>query len=182
MSEKVIVKFSKLDVARRQLETAIRLYFSMGDPVSIHTLVSAAYQVLRDLNRLHGGDPMIKDVMPNWVQLEDRPAAIRKLNEAENFFKHADRDHAEVLEFRQEPTELLLFDACQKYRQLTNEVLPVLAVYEAWWHLGPGAGFKLNQEYEKLRQQLRRNHPNAQRQSFFVKVFPMISMMDPPST
>jgi hypothetical protein len=30
-------KVSKLDAAKRQLETAIRLYFSDGDPVSIHT-------------------------------------------------------------------------------------------------------------------------------------------------
>jgi hypothetical protein len=40
-------KVSKLDAAKRQLETVIRLYFSNGDPVSIHTLTAAAYNVLR---------------------------------------------------------------------------------------------------------------------------------------
>jgi hypothetical protein len=126
MTDKVVVKLSKLDVARRQLETAIRLYFSMGDPVSIHTLTSAAYQVLRDLNKAHAWAPMLKDALPELVRQEDRDAVTKKLNEAVNFFKHADRDRAEVLEFKQEQTELFLFDACQKYRLLTSEAVPVL--------------------------------------------------------
>ena len=40
------VTLSKLDVARRQLETAIRLYFYDGDFVSTHTLAAAACKVL----------------------------------------------------------------------------------------------------------------------------------------
>jgi len=46
---------SKLDAAKRQLETVIRLYFVHGDPVSIHTLTSAAYNVIRDVNKKRGG-------------------------------------------------------------------------------------------------------------------------------
>ena len=180
MAENIITKFSKLDVARRQLETAVRLYFSLGDPVSIHTLVAAAYQVLRDLNRKHDGTPMLKDQMLDlWVQPSGREMARRKLNEAENFFKHADRDHAEVLEFRQGATELFLFDACQKYRQLSGEILPILAVYETWWYIGPGAEFKLGPDHEKHRAEIRRQYPNATRQSFFATVLPVISTLDP---
>jgi hypothetical protein len=37
---------TKLDAARRQLETAIKLYFDEGDPGSIQTLCSAAYNGL----------------------------------------------------------------------------------------------------------------------------------------
>jgi hypothetical protein len=32
------VRVTKLDAAKKQLETAIMLYFHDGDPVSIHTL------------------------------------------------------------------------------------------------------------------------------------------------
>ena len=46
------VTLSKLDVARRQLETAIRLYFYDGDFVSTHTLAAAACKVLNDLTTL----------------------------------------------------------------------------------------------------------------------------------
>lgn len=178
MDEKIFAKFSKLDVARRQLETAVRPYFAMGDPVSIHTLVAAAYRVLRDLNEVHDGEPMLKDILPDWVPAANKKDARRKLNEAENFFKHADRDHAEVLEFRQEQTELLLFDACNKYRQLSGEILPVLAVYQCWWYIGPGAQFVLTPELERRRAEIRRSYPNARRQSFFAQVLPMISATD----
>jgi hypothetical protein len=45
------IKISKLDAARRQLDTAIRLYFMEGDPVSVHTLAAAAFEILKDLVR-----------------------------------------------------------------------------------------------------------------------------------
>ena len=44
-----IVKLSKEDVARRQLDQAIKLMFEGGDVVSVHTLASAASQVFADL-------------------------------------------------------------------------------------------------------------------------------------
>ena len=49
------LRLTKLDAARRQLETAVRLYFHEGDPVSTHTLAAAAYNVLRALNKRQGG-------------------------------------------------------------------------------------------------------------------------------
>lgn len=95
-----ILKISKLDAAKRQLEIAIRLYFSYGDPVSIHTLASASYNIIRDIT-LHRGETMfIKDDVLDFVKDEYREELRRKFNEAENFFKHADRDHDAVLDFR----------------------------------------------------------------------------------
>ena len=46
---------SKLEAGKRQLETAITLYFNYGDPVSIHSLSAAAYVIFRDLNKRRGG-------------------------------------------------------------------------------------------------------------------------------
>jgi hypothetical protein len=40
---KIVV--TKLDAARRQLRTAIHLWFNDGDPVSIHALAFAAYEL-----------------------------------------------------------------------------------------------------------------------------------------
>jgi hypothetical protein len=34
-----------LEAARRQITTAIRIYFANGDPVSTHTLAAAAFQI-----------------------------------------------------------------------------------------------------------------------------------------
>ena len=58
--EKAILPVSKFDAARRQLETAIRLYFFQGDPISIHTLASAAAQILHDLSRHRGGGELLQ--------------------------------------------------------------------------------------------------------------------------
>ncbi len=48
------LEISKLDAAKRQLDTAIRLYFCDGDPVSIHTLAAASYNILRDVTEQIG--------------------------------------------------------------------------------------------------------------------------------
>src|SRR5882762_2358461 len=53
-----LLVLEKLDVVKRQLETAIMLFFADGDPVSIHTLACAAHGVVRDLNRFMGGSKM----------------------------------------------------------------------------------------------------------------------------
>jgi hypothetical protein len=88
------IKVSKLDAAKRQLETAIRLYFFDGDPVSIHTLTAAAYNVLRDITKRKGAEPVIfKGQVFDYVKPEHHEMFRAKISEAENFFKHADRDH-----------------------------------------------------------------------------------------
>jgi hypothetical protein len=48
-------------VARRQLRTAIRLWFDDGDPVSIHTLAAAAYEILHTLARRKGAEDLLFD-------------------------------------------------------------------------------------------------------------------------
>lgn len=178
MASKAKIKVAKLDAARRQLETAVRLYFSEADPVSIHTLTSAAYQVLSDVNRARGGAPMLKEQIPTWVRPDATAEAKRRLNDAANFFKHADRDHDEVLEFSRGPTELLLYDAVRKYRELTGETVPVLGVYDVWFWLGPGAEFIVDAERERILERLRKLFPNSTRRSFFAAALPLVSSVD----
>jgi hypothetical protein len=45
----VKLRVNKLDAARRQIDTAICMLFAEDDPVAVHTLVCAGWQVLRDL-------------------------------------------------------------------------------------------------------------------------------------
>jgi hypothetical protein len=166
----------KLDAARRQLDTAIRLYFVYGDPVSIHALASAAYQLLDDLIAVRGGPTGFKDLFLKIVRPDRIDEARKKLNEAQNFFKHADRDHDGVLDFRPEATELILLDACERYFALTGESLPSLRVFRAWFMVG-GAGVNLvmPEEQEKSRKAARRAFPNPQRDAFFREVLPMVA-------
>ena len=123
---------TKLDVAKRQLETAILLYFNNSDPVSIHTLAAAAYNILRTLNKNVGGDIMLKDC-GQFLNAEQQKEFHRWVNEAENFFKHADRDADKSYKFKPESTEAMLVEAARKYIQLTEEYPPYIHIFVIWF-------------------------------------------------
>jgi hypothetical protein len=130
MDEKLLV--TKLDAGKRQLETAVILYFNYGEPVSIHTLAAAAYAVLRDLNQKRGGELMLKDM---W-QLLEAPLAKefkRYINQPDNFFKHADNDPDGTQELDPRWSQALLFEAARKYSELTGEMPPILSLFLIWF-------------------------------------------------
>jgi len=128
------IRISKLDAAKRQLETVIRLYFFDGDPVSIHTLTSAAYNVIRDVNQKRGGNPMlVKEKTADFVKPEYRKEFRESLNKAENFFKHADKDHDQTLDFNLDQSEMLILDAIFTYSNLTGETPPLFKIFQTWF-------------------------------------------------
>jgi hypothetical protein len=130
----VKLKISKLDAARRQIETAIVLYFHEADPVSIHTLSAAAHGILLGLSRA-SPEPtakMIYDALLERVKPEFHRTFNAVFRESQNFFKHADRDHDAVLErFTHFQTEVILLDACAAYRRLSGESVPLLNLFWA---------------------------------------------------
>ena len=125
------IKISKLDAAKRQLETAIRLYFNEADPVSIHTLVGAAHGILSDLNKKRGGKPMI--VSDYSIKEEYKKEIRKKLKEAINHFKHADQAPNAVIDFNPEINDDYIYDACAKYGELTGENVPYFMIFFGWF-------------------------------------------------
>jgi len=125
------MQLSKLEAARRQLETAIKLYFGYGDEVSIHTLAAAAYSLIRDINEHRGGEPMLKDL---HFFLSDRLAhEFRKyINRPENFLKHADKDVDGMRELEPRWTEALLWEASRKYCEMTGEQNKLMLTFVFW--------------------------------------------------
>lgn len=121
------LKLNKLECARRQLETAINLFFQDGDAVSIHTLTCAAYNVIRDVNNGRKGNPMF--AKQRYVQMGGK-LSLSDLNEPENFFKHADRDSDAEMTFHPKFAEWLLVDACEKYTELTAESILEFRVFK----------------------------------------------------
>jgi hypothetical protein len=91
------ITVTKLDAAQRQLRTAIRLWFGDGDPVSIHTLLSAAHEIIHRLYRNKGLRNLIFD--SDLIADEFRGDWARKFKEAPNFFKHASQDSDDTLIF-----------------------------------------------------------------------------------
>lgn len=125
------ITVTKLDVTRRQLESAVRLYFNDADSVSIHTLACAAHEVLAALNERKGNPPAI--VGDNLVKDEYKKEFREMIAKAKNFFKHADRDPEGVLEFNPSVNEVFLFDACEMYQRLTGEKLAPFIAYRGWF-------------------------------------------------
>lgn len=125
------IHISKLDAAKRQLDSAIALFFHSGDVISIHTLASASYDLLKALCDKNGiNNYMVKN--ESFVR-EDKKMEFRQaINKAQNFFKHADRDHNSILEFSPEFSEYFLWDATHMYSQLTSEHPPLFMLYRLW--------------------------------------------------
>jgi len=89
---------TKLDAAKSQLATAIRLYFEDCDPVSVHTLVMAASEIINRLCESKGITPM-RSTLLTMIIPGHRKEISDHLNKARNFFKHAEASRPdEILE------------------------------------------------------------------------------------
>ena len=127
------IKVSKLDVVRTQVETAIRLYFACGDPVSIHTLGAASFQILVDLDNHGPQTGTLLDAVKRQVKPEYVKEVLKMFAEPENFFKHADRDPEVLLEFPLSEPEFYLWECVAKYQELAGNDTPLMQVYRTWF-------------------------------------------------
>jgi hypothetical protein len=101
---KIIV--TKLDAARRQLNSAVRLWFADGDPVAIHTLAYAAHEIIHAIFRSRGFKGLMFD-SPR-VRKDKRGMWSKTIRKAPNWFKHARDDLHGSFEFETGLNELLL--------------------------------------------------------------------------
>jgi hypothetical protein len=127
-----MIRISKLDAALRQLRTAISLWFNEEDPVSVHTLAYAAYEIIhtiskkRDPNReaLLFDSPFVKD--------EKRSEANKAIKSHANFFKHGDRDGEAVVEFNPELSQWFILYGIRG-RELCGEQIALREQVFLWW-------------------------------------------------
>jgi len=126
---------TKLEVARKQLIVAIRLFFCESDPISIETLAGAANGVLRGLAAAKGIQSPIHDT--DLIKPEYKKEWISKLHESQNFFKHADRDSDASLDFNPEWIKFVILEACILIRQISQDanspLLKECILFEIWF-------------------------------------------------
>lgn len=126
--EKMIEKISKIDAARRQLDTAIDLYFDDIDALSCFTLAYASLKVLFDLYPHHKGDDFATQI--------DRvigEAGWKHISGVGNFLKHADRDPEGMLErFDPENGMAIIGLATLIYRRITGEFSLKMMAFDCW--------------------------------------------------
>jgi hypothetical protein len=176
---KKIITVSKFDAARRQLETAIRLYFVNGDPVSIHTLTAASYNILKDLNKKRRRPPLImKELVLDMVREEHRKEVRDLINAAENFFKHADHDHESSLDFSPFLSETLIQEACSVYRELSGEYPPLFMLFQGWFMAKNPHLFLLPDEHKKIIGALQPDVLRLGKERYFNKLLPVVMKLD----
>ncbi len=166
MSNKLSV--SKIDAARGQLHTAIKLYFMSEDPIAIHTLVCAAHEILETLHIkrgeiptfLHRDSPLIKD------EPDLRCEYHHLITDDRNFFKHAYRDPERILEFDIHKSEMYLLDACNLLQCLEKKRDPLCQHYLVWLQINLPKVFVLTQEKLSLLQEMRENPCFSDRKNY----------------
>lgn len=120
----------KLEAARNQLRTAIQLWFADGDPISIHTLTCAAYQIIHDIHANRGGQDLIFDSI--FVKNNRRAEWIHAVKEHMNFFKHAEKDPNNTIEFNPSLTEPFLMLSLLNLESIGEQLTHEESVFIVW--------------------------------------------------
>jgi hypothetical protein len=124
---------TKLDAARRQLETAVLLLFAEGDAISTHTLACAAFGILKDV-ATHRGEMKVLAAAEELAEAGRKGEFWKGFNRAGNFFKHADRDPDAVLSgMPEEENEALISIAVSIYEGLGCIKSIELQAFSFWW-------------------------------------------------
>lgn len=137
---------TKRAAATAQLETAIKLYFENLDLISAYTLCVAADGILEGIYRnkraeilKHHRDKIEnpEDFRFSWaeeceirIKPQHRREAFQHLNKSQNFFKHADKDHDDILEFADvELTGARIFSAITNFHLVFQDITPAMSVF-----------------------------------------------------
>ncbi len=112
-----LVKLSKIEAAKRQIESAIWLWFVDDDMVSAHTLASAAHRTIRELAALWGAStwPSTSTYLPNQNP-GHRPV---RTDDAVTYFNEVKEDESYAVS--EQWVELCLFDAVMAYSNLAED-------------------------------------------------------------
>jgi hypothetical protein len=128
MEERFKKPISKMDAAARQLETAIDLYFSNGDSLSVHTLAHAAFRILFDLYPHLQSDDFSKQI-DAMIQTE----GWKPFSRTANFLKHADRDPHETLPSHHPQEAMSIVGlATLLYRRISGDFTLKMKAFDYW--------------------------------------------------
>jgi hypothetical protein len=100
------MRLTKIDVAEAQIRTAVRLFFENGHPVPIYTLANAAREIVATIGAQIDVETVQQELAVNrGTSVKEM---LRPLGAAANFFKHADRDADQTLDFDEGDAEVVL--------------------------------------------------------------------------
>ena len=126
------VTCTKHDAAVRQLDVAVGLLFTDGDPLAVRTLAGAAYGILADLaeSQKHGSSWRTKIIEDSGLSKKD---ALRVLNAAQNYLKHADWNTGSTLSFDEEENDHLIFVASIECGGIGHPLSFSMQAFQIWY-------------------------------------------------
>lgn len=158
------MKLSKFDAAERQLIQAVNLFLEEGDEISVHTLIEAANQILRDIGEDHGVTSFVRS-HPK-ISDERKRDFYKALSKSKNFFKHADKDKEEVLDFDPATNHLSLLEGAALHTQIKKGVIPEVLVFELWFFSEYPDFFEFDKCFNEKVRSLNLEHKNLNLISF----------------
>lgn len=127
------IKVNKFDAIQAQLDAAVELFFLSDNLIATHTLAAAAYNALRDIAKKQKEEhPFLKRGFLETFSDSERSRVISFLNGPENFFKHAEKDYDNTIDFDAELTEILLMDAMAYFRDKPHLQPKRYDVFRLW--------------------------------------------------
>lgn len=125
---------TKLAAAERQLDTAIALWFSEADTVSIHTLTCSAHEIIRTTNRLQKEH---KDILYDSLRIKEeyRKKWADTLKQHYNFFKHAVRDPDKTITFNPRITEVFILCSIDGLELLGIKPNIIREAFNVWTYI-----------------------------------------------
>ena len=124
---------AKLDAAQRQLAQAICLFFDRGDQVAVHTLSTAAYQILSDICGHRGIEREIED-SKILEEMGVKKSVIDGMRKPQNFFKHADRDPQGTIRFNPMLSVCFMAYGVSFYCAITQKWFAEGIVFQSWFY------------------------------------------------
>jgi Domain of unknown function (DUF6538) len=126
------VRVNKMDVARRQLDAAIRMTFGGEDPIAIHTVAAAGHRIVRDICKSRGNIEGYRH-FTGWLAPGQEKKFWKAINRSANFFKHADNDANTIHEMDENETDFLIVLASKWYGDLGFTQSVEMRSFAAWF-------------------------------------------------
>jgi hypothetical protein len=126
------VTVSKKLAATQQLDVAIELLLADRDPLAVRTLAAAAHGVLSDLVEATSPGTSWRERLISDSGLT-RSDAMRVLNGASNFLKHANNDPEAELSFEEQENDHVIFFATLECGQLKHRLSYTMQAFQIWY-------------------------------------------------
>lgn len=126
------IRVNKQEVARRQINAAIRMTFNGEDPVAVHSVIAAGHRIIRDICEQRGD---IESYLrfTDWIAEGHEKEFWSAMNKTANFLKHADDDANEILDLDDGEADFMIAFASKWYGDLGNMRSIEMNVFAGWW-------------------------------------------------